>query len=445
MATMEIAQVSATGNNAIDSLLTGVKWSERDVSYSFPTADSTFITDYSKVMEPQHNFAALTANMQGGVRQAFSLWESVANISFTEVADSTTYGVIRLGQSSVPSTAHAYDPGNDESSGDVWFGYNFSYTDPQWKTYSNYDFMSMVHEIGHSLGLKHPGNYSKDDASPFADKSIDALQYSIMSYISYPGAAANDNEVGNTSYPQTPMLDDIATIQYIYGANFNFSADNTTYAFSPSDTTIFQTVWDGNGIDTYDASAYNEGVTFQLAPGWWSTLGAGQLADLGNNVKAPGSVANAYLFQNDARSLIENAIGGSGNDILRGGPGDNFLSGGAGNDALWGWTGGNDTLMGGAGSDTYWFAADRNKDTIVTAADNNEDMVWFQTNWKPADVTVVLIDDDLHLTAGGTEEVLQGWGYGGGYQLNRFHFAQTGGTYQVKVSGTGPGQFVLVT
>ena len=99
MATMEVTTVTATGNNAIDSLLTGVKWTGQTISYSFPTASSSFVANYSEAMEPQHNFAALTSQMQAGVRQAFSLWSAVANLSFTEVSDTSTSGVIRLGQS----------------------------------------------------------------------------------------------------------------------------------------------------------------------------------------------------------------------------------------------------------------------------------------------------------------------------------------------------------
>ena len=370
MATMEITAVTSTGNNAIDSLLKGVSWSAQNISYSFPTDPTNFVANYSTNMEQQKSFSPLTTAMQDGVRQALSLWASVANLIFTEVPDSTTYGVLRFGQTSGSSTAHAYYPSTSESGGDAWFGYSQPYTNPQWKTYSNYDFESMVHEIGHALGLKHPGNYNGDGTGepPFADSSIDCLAYSLMSYHSYPGTDISKVGAASDSYPQSPMMDDIAAIQYIYGANYNTNSGNTTYTFSPNDTKIFRTVWDGNGIDTYDASAYSEGVTLQLAPGAWSTLGSSQLADLGNNQKAPGSVANAYLYGNDTRSLIENAIGGSGDDTLRGNAGNNSLSGGAGNDQLWGGTNGSDTLTGGAGSNAYWWDVKNANDSVISSS-----------------------------------------------------------------------------
>lgn len=376
MAIQQISTVSSTGSNSIDSLLSGLRWQGQSVSYSFAESGSTFLTNYSTSQEPWTGFEPTTEAQRAGIRQALSLWSQVANISFTEVSEPGVSGVIRFGQSSAPSTAWAYYPNNTEPGGDVWFGYNYNYDNPQWTTYADYAFYTMVHEIGHALGLKHPGYYSSDDEAPYAATAIDALQYTVMSYYSYPGASLNTS-VGSQSYPQTPMINDIAAIQYIYGANYDYNAGNTVYSFSPSDAKIFRTLWDGGGVDTYDASAYTEGVTLQLAPGSWSTLSASQLANLGNGVSAPGSVANALLYQSDTRSLIENAIGGSGDDILRGNVGNNQLTGGDGNDQLWGGVGGNDTLSGGSGSNGYWWDAGSSNSDVVGVS--SADCVYFTT------------------------------------------------------------------
>ena len=79
---------------------------------------------------------------------------------------------------------------------------------------------------------------------------------------------------------------------------------------------------------------------------------------------AAGNVANAYLYNDDPRSLIENAIGGSGNDILIGNQANNALTGGAGNDLLTGLDG-NDTLTGGVGNDAL--SGDAGNDTLTVA------------------------------------------------------------------------------
>jgi serralysin len=79
------------------------------------------------------------------------------------------------------------------------------------------------------------------------------------------------------------------------------------------------TVWDGGGVDTYDFSKYWTDLSVDLRPGAWTTLSAGQVANLGLGHKAAGSIANALLDPNnpnDLGSLIDNAVGGSGNDTF---------------------------------------------------------------------------------------------------------------------------------
>ena len=67
----------------------------------------------------------------------------------------------------------------------------------------------------------------------------------------------------------------------------------------------------------YDFSNYTTGVTADLNPGAASiTPAAAGLS--GGGQYAHGNVYNAYLFNGDPRSYIENAIGGSGADKLIG-------------------------------------------------------------------------------------------------------------------------------
>ena len=78
-----------------------------------------------------------------------------------------------------------------------------------------------------------------------------------------------------------------------------------------------------------------------------------QLAYLGggpNNGNARGNVFNALQYNGDARSLIENAMGGSGDDDILGNAANNVLYGNDGDDDLTGFAG-NDALLGGNGDD----------------------------------------------------------------------------------------------
>ena len=104
------------------------------------------------------------------------------------------------------------------------------------------------------------------------------------------------------------------------------------------------TIWDGGGNDTYDFHNYATNLTVNLSPGSWTTTSTTQLANLGGGHNAVGNIANALLYQGNVASLIENAIGGSGNDTITGNSADDHLTGGPGNDVLDGGTG-NDTAV----------------------------------------------------------------------------------------------------
>jgi hypothetical protein len=150
--------------------------------------------------------------------------------------------------------------------------------------------------------------------------------------------------------PQTYMQDDIAALQYLYGANYGYLNGNTTYQFStttgqmfingagqgaPTANIIYRTVWDGGGTDTYDLSNYSTSLLLDLRPGNFSNFGmqlANNRAYSGGVNYAPGNVANALLHNGNTASLIENAIGGSGNDIFIGNAANNHFWGNGGTD-----------------------------------------------------------------------------------------------------------------
>ena len=179
------------------------------------------------------------------------------------------------------------------------------------------------------------------------------------------------------------MMYDIAALQQMYGANYTTNSGNTVYTWSPTTgemsingvgqgapggNRIFLTVWDGGGNDTYDFSNYTTNLTVNLQPGGWTTTSTAQLANLlgdGSQCRR-GNIANALLYNNDPRSLIENAIGGTGNDTIIGNVADNILNGGGGNDRLTGLAG-DDTLDGGSGTDTAVFSGLRSHYAITAS------------------------------------------------------------------------------
>jgi hypothetical protein len=70
---------------------------------------------------------------------------------------------------------------------------------------------TILHEIGHALGLKHPGDYHDYDEGPFLPQELDHTGNTIMSY-NYEEGTWADNEF---------KLFDLLALQYLYGEDAN--------------------------------------------------------------------------------------------------------------------------------------------------------------------------------------------------------------------------------
>jgi Ca2+-binding RTX toxin-like protein len=88
-----------------------------------------------------------------------------------------------------------------------------------------------------------------------------------------------------------------------------------------------------------------------------------QRANLGNGRFARGEVANALMFEGHTDSLIENAIGGSGNDALTANQVANHLTGNGGAD-LFRWVSTGDAGIGALADTIMDFQSGFGKDTI---------------------------------------------------------------------------------
>ena len=355
-----IASNDLTGNAYIDGILGNYRWATNNLSYSFPTDGSYYGSSYGDA-ENSTNFGALSATQQATVRTVLKAYSSVANLAFSQVDETATqHADLRFALSDKPGTAWAYSPATAAAGGDAWFGNSSNYFASPGR--GNYAHLVFLHEIGHTLGLdhSHEGN--------IVPQARDSMEYTVMSYRSYVGASTSTGYTNEAwGYAQSLMMYDIAGIQHLYGANFSTNSGNTTYSWSPATgemaingagqgapggNRIFMTLWDGGGTDTYDFSQYTTGVSVNLQPGSWTVTSSAQLARLHYNGAeiAAGNIANALLYKGDLRSLIENAVGGTGNDAIVGNQAANLLKGGGGADRLTG-LGGSDILDGGAGAD----------------------------------------------------------------------------------------------
>ena len=225
-----------------------------------------------------------------------------------------------------PRTEEEYS-GTNLTDASIWLNTGWDTHDEDFDlVFGSYGFLTYLHEIGHSLGLTHPGTYdASDSADPtYADDAgyaQDTLKYTVMSYFNANADGSTTDHWGDDGmrkFASTPLLHDIAAMQAIYGVDTTTRTGDTVYGFNSNAGKMIGDVafnpysfvenpnpvfciWDAGGNDTLDASGFGTSQRIFLGEGEFSSIGS-----LTDNV----SIAFG--------ARIENAIGGSGNDTISG-------------------------------------------------------------------------------------------------------------------------------
>jgi serralysin len=271
-----LAALAASGDYRIDALVSGYKWNLATVSYSF-YEDSVFGGVY---YGSETGVREVSEGVKANARKIMAWYGTLLNVNFVEVTEtSSNIGLIRFMLSNGPGYAWAYYPSSSTMfhvAGDIHLNPaydNTASTNGFQMPPGKHGYVSIIHEVGHALGLKHPF-----DGSPNLPASEDNDSFTVMTY-TWP----------YSTEPGTPMMYDLMALQYLYGGRANRTG-NDTYAFTSRGLDQYnlgsalhldtpystrQTIWDTAGANTLDLTSLPASTGYRVDMrelGWMSRL-----------------------------------------------------------------------------------------------------------------------------------------------------------------------------
>ncbi|UWR45182.1 metallopeptidase [Phaeobacter inhibens] len=275
-------------------------------------------------------------------REGLSLYEDISGVRFIEVEGRGMINAFGTTGSSAGGWA------NIAMSGNGFTGRGDLTVDTDVMTKGTYGYVTVLHEIGHTLGLQH-----SHDGGLTLDHHADTPENTVMTYNHSP---AYVTELGTF---------DIQAMQHLYGNSDSFTGWEILGGGSDPiiirSTDASETVIGTDQNTTINAKGGHDHVqgreaddTLRGADGRDTMVGGlGEDRLFGGNgadLLIGGTGGDAYSGGSDDDVLY----GNRGHDMLHGGSGNDHLLGGIGRDTLVGGDG-SDTLTGGTGADTFVF------------------------------------------------------------------------------------------
>jgi len=419
--------VSDAGVKLLNSITARTVWEDGVIQYGFGS-DTVLGLDreFRQIFRTQ--FGNATPDKQFAfadmAEQAFTMIDSVTALDFAKTSDAAEVDLVLTSTNDRPKSTlegFFYFPGDvgKDGTGESWSigafnsGLGMLKAKPELGG-GQYGNWTVLHEIGHSLGLKHTHReVSGLPPLPTIGEHMNNERYSVMSY----NGATDGAKFGHAV---SMMALDVAALQALYGVE-DHAENNSTYtlmdvrggalSLAEGDVQIgraYYCIWDSGGVDTIDYQGSGKSVLINLNDATLDVWGFDEdLQQLFSDIKdtnfytfmskplknalldgeynAGGffsqvldiqkgkytAIDGGYSIANGA--VIENAVGGNGADMLVGNEYDNSLVGGGGDDTLLGGSG-NDTLSGGAGVD--WLDGGAGND-ILTGGGAGKDIFVF--------------------------------------------------------------------
>jgi hypothetical protein len=350
---------------------------------------------------------------QSAFEAAMGLWSAVANVTITEAgsagsadfqiqrtigSEGAVWNNVTFDHPEVGSATLGTLPQSAGNNIQIDTDYTGAITDLA--ANKGYAVSTLIHELGHMLGLGHGGPYDgRVDPMTQQFSAYDMRLWTLMSYIGPDEDAAFSGQYSVTGtqwggyLPLTPMMLDILAVQRLYGTatsgpltggghtfGFNSNIGGTISRFYDFTVNLHPivTIWENGTGNTLDLSGYTTDSVIDLRPGSFSSA-----AGMTNNI--------GIAFG----TVIETGIGGGGDDTIWASDVASRLFGGAGGDRLYGGAG-DDVLSGGADPDTIDGGGGLNvlRDIL---ADMDGDTVFHFGESTTIDVQDALIGRD-HLT-----------------------------------------------
>jgi Ca2+-binding RTX toxin-like protein len=333
-------------------------------------------------------------HQQAAVMDALKQFEHILGVKYVVTTDASQATFRLLTSNSTQYGAYFYpqDPDYGTQKGIGVFNLlsgGFG-TRPESLVQGGFSYAVILHEFGHAHGIAHPhdeGGGSEvlvgvtDATGSFGVFNLNQGVYTVMSYNDawhfHPDGPTSEHPDGSVGavidhgWSGTLSAFDIALLQKRYGVTERAKGDDTYVLNDNYKTAYYQTIWDSGGTDAIVyGGALNAQIDLTAATLDYSPTGGGVVSFLYNSPQPDYTteIKGGYTIANGV--VIENASGGSGNDVLIGNAVSNKLSGNGGNDKLIGNAGG-DVMDGGAGFDTasYMTAA---TGVNVTVANNGK-------------------------------------------------------------------------